>query len=66
MSNTTKRIIYIADDDTVSVICPSPNSNLTIDEIQAKNVPEGKTSYIVDASEIPTDRNFRNAWTYTP
>jgi len=66
MSDTTKRIIYITDDDTVAVICPSPNSNSTIDQIQAKNVPEGKTSYIVDASEIPTDRNFRNAWTYTP
>tara|TARA_B100001778_G_scaffold73465_1_gene58734 strand:- start:144 stop:344 length:201 start_codon:yes stop_codon:yes gene_type:complete len=65
MSDTTKRIIYIADDNTVAVICPSPKCNLTIDQIQAKDVPEGKTSYIVNASEIPTDRSFRNAWTYS-
>ena len=65
MSDTSKKIIYIEDNGNVAVINPSPNSNLTIEEIQAKDVPKGKTSYIVNASEVPTDRSFRDAWTYT-
>ncbi|ADP00152.1 predicted protein [Cyanophage NATL2A-133] len=44
---------------------PSPNCTKTIEEIQAKDVPDGLTSYIVDASACPTDRSFRNAWTYS-
>ena len=66
MANSDKRIIYIDDDGSVAVIIPSDNCSLTVEEIQAKDVPAGKTSYIVDASEVPTDRSFRNAWTYTP
>ena len=36
-----------------------------LEQIRDKDVPTGKTSYIVDKSVIPTDRSFRNAWTYT-
>ena len=66
MANSDKRIIYTQDDGTVSVIVPSDNCGLTIEQIQAKDVPSGKTSYIIDKSEVPTDRSFRDAWTYTP
>lgn len=61
-----KRIIYIQDNGVAAVICPVDNCGLTIEEIQSRSVPAGKTSYIVDKSEVPTDRSFRNAWTYTP
>ena len=66
MANSDKRIIYIQDNGIVAVMCPSDNCGLTIEEIQAKDVPSGKTSYIVNKSEVPTDRTFRDAWTYTP
>ena len=66
MRNSSKRIIYIQDNGVVAVIIPTDNCGLTIEEIQAKDVPPGKVSYIVDKSEVPTDRSFRNAWTYTP
>jgi len=66
MANSDKRIIYIQDNGVVAVITPSDNCGLTIEQIQAKDVPSGKTSYIIDKSEVPTDRSFRNAWTYTP
>ena len=66
MANSDKRIIYIQDNGVVAVITPSDNCGLTLGEIQAKDVPSGKASYIVDKSEVPTDRSFRNAWTYTP
>lgn len=57
-----KRIIYKTDEGGVAVIVPAPNSGLTIEQIAAKDVPAGKQYFIVDASEIPSDRTFRNAW----
>ena len=59
-----KRIIYPTDDGGVAIIIPS-ECGLTIEQIAAKDVPVGKPYKIVDASEIPTDRTFRNAWEYT-
>jgi len=58
-----KRIIYPNDEGGVSVIVPSPNCGLTIEEIAAKDVPAGKPYKIVDVADIPSDRTFRNAWT---
>ena len=58
------RIIYPNDDGGVSVIVPAAECGLTIDEIAAKDVPGGKPYKIVDTSDIPTDRTFRNAWEY--
>ena len=65
MANSDKRIIYIKDDGSISIISPADNCGLTVEQIQVKDVPEGKTSYIVDATEVPTDRSFRGALTYT-
>ena len=66
MANSDKRIIYTQDNGMVAVIIPADNCDLTVEQIQAKDVPQGKVSYIVDKSEVPTDRSFRDAWTYTP
>tara|TARA_Y100001973_G_C5188232_1_gene329231 strand:+ start:1089 stop:1289 length:201 start_codon:yes stop_codon:yes gene_type:complete len=65
MANSDKRIVYIQDDGIVAIVVPSDNCGLTVEEIQAKDVPSGKTSYIIDATDVPSDRTFRNAWTYT-
>jgi hypothetical protein len=63
----TKRIIYPTDDGSVVIVIPAPEAleTMTIEEIAAKDVPEGKTYKIVDVVDIPTDRTFRNAWEYT-
>ena len=66
MANSDKRIIYSNADGSIAIITPADNCDLTVEQIQAKDVPSGKTSYIVNKSEVPTDRSFRNAWTYTP
>jgi len=66
MANSDKRILYTDDDDNLCVISPADNTELTLEEIRTKDVPSGKTSYVVDKSVVPTDRSFRNAWTYTP
>ena len=57
-----KRIIYQNDTGGVAVLIPA-DCGLTIEEIAAKDVPTGKPYKIVDASEIPTDREWRNEWT---
>jgi hypothetical protein len=61
-----KRIIYPTDEGGVAIVIPAPDCSLSIEEIAAKDVPAGKPFKIVDASEIPTDRTFRNAWEFQP
>ena len=58
-----ERIIYPNDEGGVAIIVPA-DCGLTIEEIAAKDVPEGKPFKIVDVADIPTDRTFRNAWEY--
>ena len=58
-----KRIVYTNDDGTLAIIVPA-DCGLTIEQIAAKDVPAGKEYHIVNASDIPSDRTFRNAWTW--
>jgi len=58
-----QRIIYPTDEGGVAVIIPA-DCGLTIEQIAAKDVPAGKPYEIVDVSEIPSDRTFRDAWTW--
>jgi hypothetical protein len=62
-----QRIIYPNDNGGVDIIIPSPEylAEHTIEELAAKDVPQGKPYKIVDVADIPTDRTFRNAWEYT-
>ena len=59
-----KRIIYQNDESGISIIIPAEECGLTIEEIATKDVPQGKEYYIVNVSDIPEDRTFRNAWTW--
>ena len=65
MANSDTRFLYTDDDGNLCIVVPSDNSELTLDQIKAKDCPIGKTVYTVNKSEIPTDRSFRDAWTYT-
>lgn len=59
------RIIYPTNEGGVAIIIPASECELTIEEIAAKDVPAGKPYKIVDVSDIPEDRTFRDAWEYT-
>ena len=61
-----KRIIYKNPDNSVSIIVPSDEALqfMTIEQIALKDVPANTPYKIVDVSEIPNDRTFRNAWEY--
>lgn len=59
-----QRIVYKTEDGTIAIIIPTPEwlETHTIEELATKDVPDGKEYWIVDASEIPSDRTFRDAW----
>jgi hypothetical protein len=54
-----QRIIYPTSTGGVAVIVPAVSVELAL-----KDVPDGKPYKIVDVSEIPLDRTFRDAWEY--
>lgn len=62
----TQRIIYQNDDGGVSILIPTEEylADHTIEELAAKDVPEGKPFKIVNTEDIPEDRTFRAAWEY--
>ena len=57
---TNQRIIYSNTDGSVAVIIPT--GELPIEEVAAKDVPEGLAYEIVTTDEVPSDRTFRGAW----
>jgi hypothetical protein len=59
-----KRIIYPTPEGGVAIIVPSPDCGLTVEQIAEKDAPSGVPYRIVDVSEIPTDRTFRDAWEF--
>lgn len=56
-----QRVIYPNDEGGVSIIVPAPG--VTEAQVLAA-VPAGKPYQIIDAADVPTDRTFRDAWTY--
>jgi hypothetical protein len=59
-----KRVIYRTEEGGMVVLTPAPEAleKYTIEQLAEKDVPEGVPYKIVDVSEIPSDRAFRNAW----
>ena len=58
------RIIYKTEEGGVAVLIPTPEylQDHTIEELAAKDVPEGAEFEIVKDSDVPSDRTFRGAW----
>ncbi len=48
----------------VSVITPSPEAlrSHSVEDIANKDVPAGKAYQIIEDTDLPSDRIFRNAW----
>tara|TARA_R100000742_G_C4243852_1_gene63064 strand:+ start:468 stop:713 length:246 start_codon:yes stop_codon:yes gene_type:complete len=63
------RILYLQDNGVVAIIYPSDEINpktgksYTVAEVAEKDVPKGKKYKIVEDSDLPSDRTFRDAWT---
>jgi hypothetical protein len=65
MANSDSRFLYTDDNGNLCIVVPADNCGLTLEQIKDKDCPSGKTVYTVSKSIIPTDRSFRDAWTYT-
>ena len=64
MANSDTRFVYTDDDGMLIVVCPADNTARTLDEIKTLNCPTTNTIYTVQPSDCPTDRSFRDAWSY--
>jgi len=53
------RIIYQTEERLAVIV---PTGELNINEVARKDVPAGVDYWIVEDSEVPSDRIFRNAW----
>jgi hypothetical protein len=57
-----QRVIFPNDEGGVSIVVPAPGATL---EDVLKAVPAGKPYQVVAVEDIPSDRTFRDAWSYT-
>jgi hypothetical protein len=59
-----QRIIYEKPEGGVAILIPTPEclAMHTVEEIAAKDVPAGVPYKIINASDVPADRTFRDAW----
>ena len=64
MDQPNKRVIFDNGEGGVSILIPAPNCPLTLEQIIAKDIPAGRPRQIVNATDLPLDRTYRNAWTY--
>ena len=65
MPNSEYRFIYTNDDGSISIVVPTDNCGLTLEQIKNKDCQKDRTVYTVSKDTIPSDRSFRDAWTYT-
>ena len=56
------KLAIFPNETTISVVVPAPNCELSLEEICVKDVPTGVPYRIIDSSELPADREFRDAW----
>ena len=64
MANSDVRFVYTDDDGMLIIVCTADKTNKTLDEIKTQNCPTTNTIYTVQPSDCPTDRSFRDAWSY--
>ena len=57
----SQQIIY-PNENGIAVITPS--GDLSVEETALKDVPSGVKYKIVDSTDLPPDRDFRNAWEF--
>ena len=66
--NEQKIIIYPSDAGGVNIVIPAPEwlaqDGNSMEKLAEKDVPAGKPFKIINASDIPADWTFRDAWEY--
>lgn len=57
-----KRIVYKNSLGGLSVITPNSECGLSLEEIAKKDVPKNIPYKIIEVTDLPSDREDRNAW----
>jgi len=57
-----KVVVFQNEAGGISVVFPVENSVLAIEQIALKDVPYNIPYKIINATDIPTDRTYRDAW----
>jgi hypothetical protein len=60
MENTV--VLFEQDDGSVGLLIPAANCGLTLNEIINQDLDSGTRYKIVARSDMPANREFRNAW----
>lgn len=60
MENTV--VLFEQDDGSVGLLIPAANCGLTLNEIINQDLDSGTRYKIVARSDMPDNREFRNAW----
>lgn len=58
----SKLIIYKSEEGRAILVIPAPNCEIPIEEIARKDVPPEAPYHIIDASQVPEDMTFYEAW----
>ncbi len=56
------KLAIFPDNTSIRVLYSAPECELSFEEICAKDVPTGVPYLVIDSSQLPADREFRNAW----
>ncbi len=58
------KLVIFKHETGIGVLCPTEEAlkTHTLEEIAKRDVPEGKKFKIIDRSDLPADRVFREAW----
>lgn len=58
------KIVFKNQDNSIGIITPTDEalSFATIEQIAEKDVPQDLPYWLVNDTDIPTDRTFRSAW----
>lgn len=57
-------VVYEREGGGVSILYPSSNCGLTLDEIIRKDVPSGVRYKKISRDDMPADREYREAWNF--
>ena len=57
-------VIYEKENGNVAILYPSKNCGLSIDEIIKKDIPSGARYKKISIEDMPSDREYREAWSY--
>tara|TARA_E500000318_G_scaffold111748_1_gene131566 strand:+ start:3631 stop:3846 length:216 start_codon:yes stop_codon:yes gene_type:complete len=55
-------VVFKQDNGSVGMLIPSENCGLTLNQIISKDLDSGTQYKIVNRSDMPADREFRDAW----